>query len=108
MLTGVRIVVLGGDARQLEVIRKCVELDATVSVVGFDQLEQVIPGIEHRELEDDVFASADVLVLPVVSCDDQGKVSSSFSDTAIVLKKNMWLLCLSTAPCLQGWQSRFA
>ena len=23
MLTGVRIVVLGGDARQLEVIRKC-------------------------------------------------------------------------------------
>ena len=47
----------------------------------------MIPGIEHRELKDDVFASADVLVLPVVSCDDHGKVSSSFSAEPIVLKK---------------------
>ncbi|HBU84953.1 MULTISPECIES: dipicolinate synthase subunit DpsA [Paenibacillus] len=87
MLTGVRIIVMGGDARQLEVIQKCAELDATVSVVGFDKLEYSIPGIEHQELEDDVFASADVLVLPVVGCDDQGKVSTSFSDTSIFLKK---------------------
>ena len=88
MLTGVRIVVLGGDARQLEVIQKCAELDATVSVVGFDKLERSIPGIEHHELEDEVLASADVLVLPVVGCDDQGKVSTSFSDLPIFLKKN--------------------
>ena len=28
MLTGVQVVLLGGDARQLEVIRKLTELDA--------------------------------------------------------------------------------
>lgn len=44
MLTGVRIVFLGGDARQLEVIRKCVELDATVSAAGFDKWEAPCPG----------------------------------------------------------------
>lgn len=87
MLTGVRIVVLGGDARQLEVIHKCAELDATISVVGFDKLERPIEGIEHQPLEDGVFASADVLVLPVVSCDEQGKVSATFSDLPLVLKR---------------------
>ncbi|EBK2060174.1 dipicolinate synthase subunit A, partial [Salmonella enterica subsp. enterica serovar Typhi] len=35
MLTGITIVFLGGDARQVEVINKCLELDATVRVVGF-------------------------------------------------------------------------
>lgn len=44
MLTGIRVVVLGGDARQLEVIRKCVDMDATVSVVGFDKLEVPLKG----------------------------------------------------------------
>ncbi|MDQ0169986.1 dipicolinate synthase subunit DpsA [Paenibacillus tundrae] len=87
MLTGVRIVVLGGDARQLEVIQKCAELDATVTVVGFDRLECSIPGIELQELDDEVFASADVLILPVVGCDDQGKVNTSFSELPIFLKK---------------------
>ena len=34
-----------------------------------------------------MFASADVLVLPVVGCDEQGKVSTFFSDTSIYLNK---------------------
>ena len=36
MLTGVQVVLLGGDAEQLEVIRKLTELDAQVTVAGFD------------------------------------------------------------------------
>lgn len=44
MLTGIRIVFLGGDARQIEVIRKCVELDAAVSVAGFDTWDAPSPG----------------------------------------------------------------
>lgn len=44
MLTGIRIVFLGGDARQIEVIRKCVELDAAVSVAGFDTWDAPCPG----------------------------------------------------------------
>lgn len=44
MLTGIRIVFLGGDARQLEVIRKCVEMDAAVSAAGFEKWETPSPG----------------------------------------------------------------
>lgn len=38
MLTGMHVAIIGGDARQLEVIRKLIELDAKLSLVGFDQL----------------------------------------------------------------------
>jgi dipicolinate synthase subunit A len=43
MLTGIRIVFLGGDARQLEVIRRCAEMNAAVSAAGFDLWERLRP-----------------------------------------------------------------
>ena len=39
MLTEMHIAVIGGDAKRLEVIRKLVELDAKLSLIGFDQLD---------------------------------------------------------------------
>ena len=39
MLTGMQIAVIGGDARQLEIIRKLTELDARLSLIGFEQLD---------------------------------------------------------------------
>ncbi len=44
MLTGMHVAIIGGDARQLEVIRKLVELDAKLSLVGFDQLAHHFTG----------------------------------------------------------------
>lgn len=79
MLTGIRIVILGGDARQLEVIRKCVELDATVSVVGFEQLTEPLQGVSYETLSIELLESADALVLPVVGCDEAGTVSAVFA-----------------------------
>ena len=38
MLTGLQIAVIGGDARQIEIIRKLNELDAKLSLIGFEQL----------------------------------------------------------------------
>ena len=44
MLTGMQIAVIGGDARQLEVIRKLTESDAKLSLVGFEQLDHAFSG----------------------------------------------------------------
>ncbi|WIV20832.1 dipicolinate synthase subunit DpsA [Paenibacillus polygoni] len=87
MLTGVRIVVLGGDARQLEVIHRCVELDASVSIVGFDTLEHFPEGAVKETLSDQLLSTADVLILPVVGCDDSGNIQAKYadSDTTITL-----------------------
>ncbi|WP_055108410.1 dipicolinate synthase subunit DpsA [Paenibacillus ihumii] len=90
MLTGLTIVFIGGDARQIEIINKCTELDATVKVVGFDQLEPPLSGVSHEKLSPGLLMNADVIVFPVVGCDDQGAVSAPFAKEGIVMSKEMF------------------
>ncbi|GIP21480.1 MULTISPECIES: dipicolinate synthase subunit DpsA [Paenibacillus] len=85
MFTGLTIVFLGGDARQIEVIRKCAELDANVRIVGFDQLEEPPGGVTLETLTTGLLASADVIVLPVVGSDEKGSVPVHFSKDPIIL-----------------------
>ncbi|GJM80829.1 hypothetical protein HMSSN139_33250 [Paenibacillus sp. HMSSN-139] len=87
MLTGITIVFLGGDARQVEVINKCLELDATVRVVGFDRLETPLKGVSQETLSPGLLAGADVIILPVIGCDDQGVVPAPFSAEQLVIKR---------------------
>ncbi|HEY8528168.1 MAG TPA: dipicolinate synthase subunit DpsA [Paenibacillaceae bacterium] len=84
MLTGVQIVLAGGDARQLEVIRKLTELDASVTVVGFERAETP-PGAVKAEWTPEVLASADALVLPAVGTDDEGVITARYSERELVL-----------------------
>ncbi|MCM3782906.1 dipicolinate synthase subunit DpsA [Neobacillus mesonae] len=86
MLTGIRIVVLGGDARQLEVIHRCAELDASVRIVGFDTLEHLPEGAEKDTLSEQLLASADVVILPVVGCDDEGYIQAKYAREGTVLR----------------------
>ncbi len=85
MLTGIHVAFIGGDARQLEVIRKFVEMDATVTLIGFDNLDSKFPGVHLKELEPTSLQDAQVLVLPIVGTDDEGNVESIFSQKKLVL-----------------------
>ncbi|CAM4259604.1 dipicolinate synthase subunit DpsA [Paenibacillus typhae] len=85
MLTGIRIVFLGGDARQLEVIRKCVEMDAVVSAAGFEKWEAPSPGVNLEQLSPELLGNADVLVLPTVGCDEEGNINALFSSGRLQL-----------------------
>ncbi|GAA0134203.1 dipicolinic acid synthetase subunit A [Paenibacillus sp. YSY-4.3] len=90
MLTGLTIVFIGGDARQVQIINKCTELDATVKVVGFEQWEPPLSGVSHEKLSPGLLMRADVLVLPVIGCNDQGVVDSPFANDEVVLTKDMF------------------
>ncbi|MDQ0090569.1 dipicolinate synthase subunit A [Paenibacillus anaericanus] len=90
MLTGLTILFVGGDARQIEVINKCVEMDATVRVVGFDRLESPLIGVSHETLTPGLLAGADVVVLPVMGCDDHGVISAPFSTGEVVIRNEMF------------------
>ncbi|MDF2668055.1 MAG: dihydrofolate reductase [Paenibacillus sp.] len=83
MLTGVQVAFIGGDARQLEVIQKFVELDATVLLIGFDNLQNQYSGATKSALSPDVLQGADAVILPVVGTDDKGVVDSLFSTTEL-------------------------
>lgn len=85
MLTGTQAVFIGGDARQLEVIAKLIELDATVLLIGFDNLQYPINGVTKSKLSAEALENADVVVLPAVGSDDNGKVDSIFASDDLIL-----------------------
>lgn len=79
MLTGIGVSLVGGDARQIEVIRILSELDASVRLVGFDNMQNHFSGVVKAEFEPSSFEGVDAVVLPPVGTDDEGKVDSIFS-----------------------------
>ncbi|MDQ0113130.1 dipicolinate synthase subunit DpsA [Paenibacillus harenae] len=79
MLTGVQVLLLGGDARQLEIIRKLTELDAGVTVCGFDGLHSSLDGAVQAEFDEQLFEGVDALLLPAVGTDDEGIIHAVFS-----------------------------
>lgn len=85
MLTGTQAVFIGGDARQLEVIGRLLELDASVQLIGFDNLQMPLNGVTKVKLSTEVFSKADVVILPAVGTDDKGKVDSIFSTDELFL-----------------------
>jgi len=90
MLTGVHIIILGGDARQLEVIDKLSELDATLDIVGFDQLDRYYAGVTKADIEDIQYSSVDAIVLPAGGTYNDGTVQTVFSDNSVRMTEE-WL-----------------
>ncbi|GAA0395114.1 dipicolinate synthase subunit DpsA [Paenibacillus motobuensis] len=91
MLTGLTIVFLGGDARQVEVINKCIELDALVRLVGFDKLENSPSGVRHEALSSVLLQEADIIVMPVIGCDDNGIIAAPFGNGDLVMKQELFM-----------------
>lgn len=85
MLTGMQIAVIGGDARQLEVIRKLTEMDAKLSLIGFEQLDHAFTGAVKEKVEDVDFSEVDTIILPVPGTNLEGKVETIFSNEEVYL-----------------------
>jgi len=89
MLTGLHIAVLGGDARQLEVIRKLTELDAKVTLIGFEQLDSGFTSASKELIVDANFEDLDAILLPVPGTNIEGVVDTIFSSEKVVLTKEI-------------------
>ncbi|MFN7250786.1 MAG: dipicolinic acid synthetase subunit A [Anaerobacillus sp.] len=85
MLTGKHVAIIGGDARQLEVIRKLIELDAKISLIGFDQLDEGFAGATKVQLDQVDFSTVEAIMLPVSGTSSEGEVETIFSNEKIVL-----------------------
>ena len=91
MLTGMHVAVIGGDARQLEVIRKLTELDAKLSLVGFDQLDHGFTGATQMQMDEVEFSDLDAIILPVHGTNNEGQIDAIFSNEKIYLTEEMLL-----------------
>ncbi|RLQ95694.1 dipicolinic acid synthetase subunit A [Falsibacillus albus] len=89
MLTGMQITVIGGDARQLEIIRKLTELDAKLSLIGFEQLDHAFTGAVKEKLNDVDFTTTDAIILPVPGTNLEGKVETIFSNEKVLLTEEI-------------------
>jgi dipicolinate synthase subunit A len=89
MLTGMQIAVVGGDARQLEIIRKLTELDAKLSLVGFEQLDHAFTGAIKEKVDDVDFSKMDAIILPVPGTNLEGLVETIFSNEKVVLTEEL-------------------
>lgn len=89
MLTGLHIAIIGGDARQIEVIKKLTDLDAKVSLVGFDQLDHEFNGATKMPIDEVDFSEVDGIVLPVPGTNLKGEVETIFSNEKTVLTEEM-------------------
>jgi dipicolinate synthase subunit A len=91
MLTGMHVAIIGGDARQLEVIRKLTELDAKLSLIGFDQLDHGFTGETKVQIDEVDFSDLDAIILPIHGTNLEGQVDTIFSNEKVFLKKEMLL-----------------
>lgn len=87
MLTGKHVAIIGGDARQLEVIRKLIELDAKISLIGFDQLDEGFVGATKVQLDEVDFGTVEAVMLPVSGTSLDGEIETIFSNEKIILKE---------------------
>ncbi|MEH7382576.1 dipicolinic acid synthetase subunit A [Bacillus sp. JJ1533] len=89
MLTDMHVAIIGGDARQLEVIRKLIELDARLSLIGFDQLDHGFTGASKERLDEIDFSDIDAIILPVSGTNSEGEVETIFSNETVVLSEEI-------------------
>jgi len=84
-----QIAVIGGDARQLEIIRQLTEHDAKLSLIGFEQLDHAFTGATKEKITEIDFSVQDALILPVRGTDAKGQVDTIFSSEKVFLTKEM-------------------
>ncbi|RIV29344.1 dipicolinate synthase subunit DpsA [Alicyclobacillaceae bacterium I2511] len=87
MLTGRKLVFIGGDARQIEVIAEVTDADAGTILIGFDQFHGSFPDTRLEPLTLEVMGLADAVILPIAGMDDDGRVDCKFSSHSVYLQK---------------------
>ncbi|WP_121609214.1 dipicolinic acid synthetase subunit A [Mesobacillus foraminis] len=107
MLTGMQIAVIGGDARQLEIIRKLTERDAKLSLIGFEQLDHAFTGATKEKIDELDFSVQDALILPVPGTNLTGQVETIFSSEKVILTEDMLKKLPSHAVIYSGISNKY-
>jgi dipicolinate synthase subunit A len=107
MLTGLQIAVIGGDARQLEVIRKLSELDAKLSLIGFEQLDHVFTGVNKENMNEVDFTEIDAIILPITGTDANGQVEMIFSAETVEITEELLFKTPSHCTIYTGIKNTF-
>ncbi|MFM9328071.1 dipicolinate synthase subunit DpsA [Paenibacillus mesotrionivorans] len=85
-----KLLIAGGDSRQLEVIRRLAGTGAAIYIAGFDQWAGT--GLEHIhrvQLSEAVFRECSAVILPAVGIGAAGEVDAPYSSEELTVTTNM-------------------
>lgn len=90
MLVNQKILIVGGDSRQLEVIQKLAEAQAELYIAGFEKWTSLPDGrIRHVRLSEAWFRECPVVILPAVGIGPSGEVGAPYAAKELVLTVDM-------------------
>jgi len=84
-LKGVKIAVLGGDARELVLVRALLSLDARVVAAGFSNRPELADIPIASGLEEALAFEPQVVMLPMSGTDAQGKIRAPYAAESLIL-----------------------
>lgn len=101
-LNGIRLAVIGGDDRELYLIPELEKLGAYIVGVGF---ENAAPkqGLNHASSLIEAVKQADVLIFPMYGTDERGHIKAKYSNSPIVLSKEVLQAIPAHVPLFIGW-----
>ncbi|WP_141432849.1 dipicolinic acid synthetase subunit A [Bacillus sp. 03113] len=89
MLDEVTILLVGGDHRYIEVVKKLSQENAKIVLVGFDEITLDFPNTSKLEIHQVDFRTLDAILLPVSGVNPDGSVEAPFSSKEVFLTKEL-------------------
>ncbi|MCK8823487.1 dipicolinate synthase subunit DpsA [Fuchsiella alkaliacetigena] len=87
-LAGIKLAVLGGDQRELEMLRQLAATGAEIKTLGQPDIE--LPGLEVEHSLAAAVKGAQVVIAPMTSTDEEGYLKATFVEEPVKLDKSFF------------------
>lgn len=101
-LKGIRLAVIGGDDRELYMISELQKLGAYIVGVGFEKAVP-IEGLTFVASPREAVGQVDALLFPMYGTDERGVVKAKYSNSPIILNKEVLQAIPAQVPLFIGW-----
>lgn len=101
-LKGIRLAVIGGDDRELYMISELQKLGAYIIGVGFEKAAP-IEGLSLVASQREAVGQVDALLFPMYGTDERGVVKAKYSNSTIILNKEVLQAIPAHVPLFIGW-----
>lgn len=101
-LKGIRLAVIGGDDRELYMISELQRLGAYIVGVGFEKAVP-IEGLSLVASPREAVGQVDAVLFPMYGTDERGVVKAKYSNSTIILNKEVLQAIPTHVPLFIGW-----
>ncbi len=101
-LARIRVTVVGGDAREIILMRELVRLGAEVTAVGFCQARDIISGVQSVQDIREALQGAQAVWLTMPGLDDRGIIRAAYALQPLMLDEQQLAVLAAGTPVFVG------